>query len=394
MAEQFSLTATAEPGVATPKINTYAGVFGILTIIGVAMGLYGFYAGHEHVYNTTREMPWGLLISTYAFCAITSTGLCVLAAISHIHGGTKLAPLANRMVWLSLISIIGGFMMIGLELENPWRMAIYNIITPNFTSNIWWMGTLYGVAVGMMFVEFFLILTKRYKVAIALGVIGALAEMAANTNLGSVFASLASRPFWFGAQIPIYFLGCAFLSGAAATIFFTYLAFRMRQRQIDQDTMEAFQTGGKIMALALLLVGISTAWRYINLMCGGVEQAGLGAAAILTGPLSFNFWVFEIMIGMLFPLALLVMTKFKSAPAMALSSLLVLVGMFISRYDMVVAGQLPPVYGGWDNLPSLFSYTPSIFEMAVTMAGLAFIGATFILGERFFGRAFDDHGSH
>ena len=273
-------------------------------------------------------------------------------------------------------------------------MAIYNIISPNLTSNIWWMGTLYGMAVGMMFVEFFLILTKQYKLAIILGVIGALAEMAANTNLGSVFASLASHPFWFGAQIPIYFLGCAFLSGAAAVILFSHLAFKMRGREIDEDTMSAFQTGGKIMAMALLLIAISTAWRYINLMSGGVEQARLGALALINGPLAFNFWVFEVLIGMLFPLALLVMTKFKSVPAMALSAFMVLVGMFIARYDMVVAGQLPPVYGGWDNLPTLFSYTPSFFEILVTAGGFGVIGAAFLLGERFFGRAFDDHGTH
>ena len=394
MAESFSLAAISEPEVATPKINTYTGVFGLLAVVGVCLGLYGFYAGHEHVYNNTREMPWGLFISSYAFFAITSTGLCVLAAISHIYGGTKLAPLANRMVWLSLITIIGGFTLIGLELENPWRMAVYNIITPNFTSNIWWMGTLYGIAVGMMFVEFYLILTKKYSIAITLGVVGALAEMAANTNLGSVFASLAARPFWFGAQIPIYFLGCAFLSGAAATVMFTFLAMKMRGRDIDDDTMDAFSTGGKIMALALLLIAISTAWRFINLMCGGVSQATLGAQAVLSGPLSFNFWVFEIAIGMVFPLGLLVLTKFKSAPAMAFSAFMILVGMFISRYDMVVAGQLPPVYGGWDNLPTLFSYTPSVNEIIITIGGFSIVGAAFLLGERFFGRAFDDHGDH
>lgn len=393
MANGLSLAAIAEPKVATPKLNTYTGIMGLVALVGICLGLYGFFAGHHNVYNNTREMPWGLLISTYAFCAITSTGLCVLAAISHIYGGTKLAPMANRMVWLSLIVIIGGFTIIGMEIENPWRMAIYNIISPNLTSNIWWMGTLYGMAVGMMIVEFYLILTKNYSLAVILGVIGALAEMAANTNLGSVFASLAAHPFWFGAQIPIYFLGCAFLSGAAAIVMFTFLAHKMRGREIDADTLESFQTAGKIMALALLLIGISTTWRYINLMSGGVEQARLGALATLTGPLAFNFWVFEVMIGMIFPIGLLVMTKFKSAPAMAFASFMVLVGMFISRYDMVVAGQLPPVWTGWDGL-SLFTYVPSLMEILVTLGGLSLIGAAFMLGERFFGRAFDDHGEH
>ena len=228
----FSLAATAEPRVATPAINRTTALFALLAGTGICAGLYAFYAGHHNVYNNTREMPWGILISSYAFFAITSTGLCLLAAISHIFGGNRLAPLANRMVWLSIITIIAGFALIGVELESPWRMALYNITSPNLTSNIWWMGTLYGMAVGFMLVEFFLILTKRYSMAITLGVLGALAEVAANTNLGAVFATLGGRPFWFGAQLPVYFLASSFLSGAAAVILFTNFANKMRHEEI------------------------------------------------------------------------------------------------------------------------------------------------------------------
>jgi molybdopterin-containing oxidoreductase family membrane subunit len=170
MAISLSILAdTAEPEVGRPGVNALTGLFGLLMIVGIFTGLYGFFVGHEHVYNNTREVPWGLLISTYAFFAITSTGLCLLAAISHVFGGNKIAPLANRMVWLSLITIISGFVVIGMEIENPWRMAIWNVISPNPTSNIWWMGTLYGMAVGFVILEFWLILTKQYKLALVLG---------------------------------------------------------------------------------------------------------------------------------------------------------------------------------------------------------------------------------
>jgi Ni/Fe-hydrogenase subunit HybB-like protein len=187
MASGFSLTATAEPEVANSLVKTLSGMFGLLLIVGVGVGLTGFVIGHEHIYNNTREVPWGLLISTYAFFAITSTGLCLLAAISHVFGGNKLAPLANRMVWISLITIISGFLVIGMEIVSPWRMLIYNVISPNITSNIWWMGTLYGLALGFIVLEFWLILTRHYTLALVLGILGALAEVAANTTLGGVF---------------------------------------------------------------------------------------------------------------------------------------------------------------------------------------------------------------
>ncbi len=394
MANGFSLAAVAEPEVATPRINMVTGLFALLAVSGILAGLYAFYAGHHNMYNNTREMPWGILISSYAFFAITSTGLCLLAAISHIFGGNKLAPLANRMVWLSIITIIGAFTLIGMEIENPHRMLIYNILSPNLTSNIWWMGTLYGMAVGFMLLEFFLILNKQYKIAITLGVLGALAEVAANTNLGAVFSTLSAHPFWYGSQLPIYFLASAFMSGAAAAILFTSMAFKIRHREVDSTTMAALQSAGKVLTLTLFLVAVATAWRFISFFVGGAEGGRVAALALTSGPLAINFWIFEILIGLAFPLGLLAMTKLKSVPAMTLAALMTLVGQFFARYDLVIAGQMVPHYAGWDNLPTYFSYVPSVSEFMVVLAGIGVVGATFLLGERFFGRAFDDHGSH
>ena len=394
MANIFSLAATAEPEVATSGTKVLTGVFGLMVLIGVSAGLYGFYAGHHEVYNNTREMPWGVLISTYAFFAITSTGLCLLAAISHIFGGNKMAPLANRMVWLSLITIIAGFTLIGLELESPWRMAIYNVISPNPTSNIWWMGTLYGLAVGMMLVEFYLILTKQFKLAVVLGVIGALAEVAANTNLGAVFATLSGRPFWYGSQLPIFFLGNAFLCGAAAAVMFTHYAHVIRRRFMDKDTLAGVRSAGKVMTLMLVLITVATAWRVISYFVGGAEEGRMAAEALISGPLATNFWIFEVAIGLLLPLVLVIITRMNSVPAMSAAALMTLVGLFVRTYNTVVAGQIIPVFPGTTNTPAVLSYTPSVAEMLLVMAGMGVVGAAFLLGERFFGKAYALHDAH
>jgi molybdopterin-containing oxidoreductase family membrane subunit len=390
----FTLAAVAEPRMVTPTINKTTLVFIMMTLVGVGAGLYAFYAGHHHAYANTREMPWGILISSYAFFAITSTGLCLLAAISHIFGGNRLAPLANRMVFLSIVTIIAGFSLIGLELENPHRMLIYNMLTPNLTSNIWWMGTLYGLAVGFMFVEFFFILTGRYKQAITLGVLGALAEVAANTNLGAVFATLSAHPFWFGSQLPVYFLTSAFMTGAAAILLFTHLAYRMRGKEISGDTFAGMQSAGKVLFLTLFLIGVATAWKFIAYFSGGTEAGRIAVMSLLNGPLSTNFWVFEIVIGMFIPMAILAFSQMKNVQAMSTAGLLALVGAFFQRYDLVVAGQQVPQYLGWNDLPVYFSYTPSVYEFLVTLGGLGVVGAGFLLGERFFGQAFHHKGHH
>ncbi len=394
MANGFSLTATAEPEVANPLVKVLSSAFGLLLIVGVGVGLAGFFIGHEHIFNNTREVPWGLLISTYAFFAITSTGLCLLAAISHVFGGNKLAPLANRMVWISLITILSGFVVIGMEIESPWRMAIYNVISPNITSNIWWMGTLYGMALGFILLEFWLILTRHYTLALALGIMGALAEVAANTCLGGVFSTLAARPFWYGSQLPVYFLACAFLSGAAASIFFTHYAYVIRGRKMEQHVYEGVQAAGKVLLLMLILVAVSTFWKMASFYVGGTSDGRTAADALYSGPLSFNFWTLEVGVGLVGPVLLLVVSRMKSVVAMSTAGLMALVGMFVARLDMVIAGQIVPQYTGFNNLPTYLNYMPSGFEWIVALAGIGFTGIAFLQGERFFGKSFTEHATH
>ena len=394
MTNGFSLATTAEPEVGRPGINALTGLFGLMLIAGVVTGLYGFYVGHEHLYNNTREVPWGLLISTYAFFAITSTGLCLLAAISHVFGGNKIAPLANRMVWLSLITIISGFAVIGMEIASPWRMLIWNVISPNPTSNIWWMGTLYGMAVGFVILEFWLILTKQYKLALVLGILGAFAETAANSCLGGVFATLPSHPFWYGGQLPVFFLACAFTSGAAAAVLFTHYAYAIRGKKMEENVFNGVQAASKVMMLMLILVGVATFWKMVSFYVGGSSAGRTAADTLISGPLATNYWVFEIGVGLVAPLLLLALTRLRSLAAMSAAALMTLVGMFVARLNMVTAGQLVPQYQGFEEFPALLSYAPSGAEWMVAFGGIGLCGMAFLLGERFFGKVFADHGDH
>jgi Ni/Fe-hydrogenase subunit HybB-like protein len=246
----------------------------------------------------------------------------------------------------------------------------------------------------MMIVEFYLILSKQYKMAIALGVIGALAEIAANTNLGAVFATLSGRPFWYGSQLPIYFLGNAFMCGAAAAIMFTHYAYVIRGKKMDQITYEGVQCAGKVLALMLVLITVATSWRVISYFVGGTESGRMAAEVLISGPLATNFWTFEIGIGLVLPLLLLVVTRLNNVTAMSAAGLMTLVGLFARTYNTVVAGQMVPGFSGTVNYPELLSYHPSIAEIMLVLAGIGVVGSAFLMGERFFGKAYAMHGDH
>ena len=390
MSSQSRVAVVQDQQFSKPQFNLLLWAMLAMTAVGISGGLYALYVGHHQAFGVSREVSWGIAISTYAYFAIISTGLCALAALSHLFGGNNLAPLANRMVWLSIAAILAAFLVIGLEIENVWRMPLGVILHPNPTSNIWWMGTLYGMAVGIMFAELYLIIARRYKLAVILGVCAAVTELLANSNLGSVFASLNARPFWYGSQLPIFFLASAFLSGAAAIVLFTHASHALKKKPVSGKTFEGMQTGGKVMALMIFLIGIATAWKFLNAFVG--SEAVISAAKLLTsGSMSTSFWLFEIGIGLAFPFVLLIVTRLESVQALSAAALMILVGQFFSRLNLVVAGQLIPQYSGYEGVPAQLTYAPTAPELAVVMSGIGLIGVCFLIGEYFLGDRFTHH---
>ncbi|MBW2502215.1 MAG: hypothetical protein JRD39_04650, partial [Deltaproteobacteria bacterium] len=86
-------------------------IMSLFVISGLTAGVYATMTGHQIAYNISREVPWGILTSSFAFFAITSTGLCLIGAISHAYGVTPLRPLGSRAVYLAIISTVTCFML-------------------------------------------------------------------------------------------------------------------------------------------------------------------------------------------------------------------------------------------------------------------------------------------
>ncbi|OAG27063.1 NrfD/PsrC family molybdoenzyme membrane anchor subunit [Thermodesulfatator autotrophicus] len=394
MAEAREAAIGRELVIIPSKTNVWlAFLFGLLFAVGTAVGIYSFIAGHEHVYGITREVPWGILISTYVFFVVTSTGLCLTSSIGHVFGVQSLMPIASRSVFLAIATIIAGFAVIAFELENPWRMAIYNIISPNPTSNIWWMGTLYGAYLFFMLVEFALLKLGHHRKAGLAGLMGVIAGVAAHSNLGAVFGLVGAKEFWHGPYMPIYFIASAMMSGGAAIIFFTWLAYKVNGWQMDQKMEKALQVTGKIYALLLAIVMFFTTWKILAGLAGHPPGKYEATMALIAGPFAFNFWFFEVGLGLVLPFIVILAVKARNIPAMAIVSGLALLAIFVMRYDLVVLGQLIPHYHGFQivDMPHLYSYSPTFLEWLVVLGGFGLCGMLFFMGERLFKGHLDEH---
>jgi molybdopterin-containing oxidoreductase family membrane subunit len=386
-----------EGGLEASVSGKYAaaiGLFGLLTLVGVGAGIHSLYAGHEHTFGVSREVPWGILIAAYVFFVVTSTGLCIVSSIGHVFGFKNFNPIAKRAVFMSIATIVAGFLVIAFEIENSWRMPVGNVIGANATSNIWWMGTLYGAYLFFMLIEFVMLQKNDHKKATAFGLAGLLTGVAAHSNLGAVFGLLNAREFWHGPYMPIYFITSAAMSGCIAIIFFTWLAYRANNWRMSEEMKKSMESVAKVGALMMAVIIFFTCWKMISGVSGNPPGKYEAIMALVTGPYALNFWGGEVALGMVIPFVIIMLVKGRNMNALFAASLAGMVGIFFMRYDLVIVGQLVPHYHGMGlvDYADFLSYTPSLHENLVVMGGVAFCLMLFLMGEKLFrGHVSEDH---
>jgi Ni/Fe-hydrogenase subunit HybB-like protein len=376
------------------KYNLAVGLMALLTLVGVAAGLHSLYAGHEHTFGVTRDVPWGLLIAAYVFFVVTSTGLCIVSSVGHVFGFENFNPIAKRAVFMSIATIVAGFLVIAFEIENSWRMPVGNVIGANPTSNIWWMGTLYGAYLFFMMIEFVMLQKNNHKVATAFGLAGLLTGIVAHSNLGAVFGLLNGREFWHGPYMPIYFITSAAMSGCVAIIFFTYSAYKFNGWKMSDKLTRSMEGVAKMGALMMAIIIFFTSWKMITGITGNPPGKYEAMQALLTGPYAINFWIGEVALGMVIPFAIIMAVKGRNMNALFIASLAGMIGIFFMRYDLVIVGQLVPAYHGMGlvDYPDLLTYTPSMHENLIVIGGIAFCALLFLIGEKLFrGHFSEDH---
>jgi len=378
-----------EGRLASPAVKWMTHLLSLFVIAGLTAGTYATMAGHHIAYGISREVPWGILTSSFAFFAITSTGLCLIAAISHAYGVTPLRPLGSRAVYLAIVSTVTAFMLLAFSVESPGLLIYYNAASPNLTSNIWWLSTLYGIMSGCLFLRFAFLVSGSQGLALTFGIIAAVTAVGANNNLGGLFTLASDPPIWFGVQLLVLFLASAVLSGTATIIIFTVLAYKLRMQKIVRETLKALETAATLMALMLGIVLVVTIARYYGMFFSDAPDPGrVAAQAMINGPLAVNFWGFEILTGLIAPLALLLITKTKSIWAMTLAACMAMVGAYVQRFDLVFSGQIVPKFSGWNELPQYLHYFPSGAELIIVIGAFGLVGFGFLMGERFVGKLF------
>jgi Ni/Fe-hydrogenase subunit HybB-like protein len=357
--------------------------------LGMAAGLasvgYVLMVGHSHAYNLTRQIPWGILISAYVFFAVSCSGLCLVSSLGHVFGVQEFEAIGKRAIMVAILTLLTGFGVMAMELDHPFRMALWVILSPNLSSGIWWMGTLYGLYLVLLCIELYAFIKEKHRLASMVGLVGFVVAISACSNLGAVFGLLDARPFWQGSYLPIFFIISALVSGSALLALIVYFNHSLRGIELSPQYKKFMSTLGRLQALLLGILIFFVVWRTIPGLYAKYPGIYLATMAAITGHLSLNFWFFEALLGLIVPFVLLVNSSTRTPFGVMLAGLLTTIGVFFMRYDMVIAGQIVPMRNSsGENATVLLHYIPSVAEMGIVLGAVCACLFCYILIERNF----------
>ncbi len=367
----------------TPRaLKVWYGVLLVLMGFG-AIGAALTIAPGTEVFGTSPSFEWGILISTYVFFAITTSGLCLGSSLGTVFGIDMFRPLEKRHAILAVLSLTTAFGIIALDLHYPVRMAFGAVFNPSLSSPMWWMGAFYAIYLVFLLVEVWSMFTHHDNVHRYACLASSCTAILAPATLGAVFGVVLSRSYWYGLFTPMTMLVTALLAGSAVLgiVFAGVVHFELagveRARRLAIPAIRIL--------LAVALVG-SIAFLARSLFSGLTsDDPGLHGAtiALVAGPLAVGFWV-RVIGGLLLPVVLIALPATRTVAGTGAAAGLVLVGVFIDRLLFVIGGQIIPTnaVGGVVSIDYV-AYTPSLVEISIVVAAFAFVAFAYTLAERY-----------
>jgi molybdopterin-containing oxidoreductase family membrane subunit len=332
--------------------------------------------GHAAFNATSTGLMWGLPIITYDYLLMTAVGLTLVASLWTVFGVRDFEAVARRAIWMAVALLAGAIAALFLELPYPLR-ALY-AIPLNFQVHAPLFWKVIGIAVFAICLALFtfgwLAGDSSSSPGKGTSVIAMLASLIVLFAGAMMYGTLSMRPFWYAGELPVVFIVEALLGAVAFLLLATPLA------GAGEGTHKAVATMSR---LAVVLIVVHLLFLFGRMATGLASNLdGMQVwQRIAASPL---FWL-QVIAGFMVPLVLLA-TGSKGSSKL-IPAVLLIVGLFIGKYEFVISGQLVPLFkGSWVH--GLIEYAPSATEWVllatavfVAYAVYAFGAARFRLGE-------------
>ena len=328
------------------------------------------------IYPNEVELHWGILIVVYPYITGLVAGAFILASLERVFNVKEIMPTYRLSLLTALSFLLIAPMPLLLHLGHPERF--YEIMmTPHLRSAMAMFGFVYAWYLMMVLVleiwfEYRKDLVqwaregkswKKYlhwlltlgstdlsekslrfdhQAVTFITVVGIPSAFLLHGYVGFIFGSIKANPWWSSVLMPIVFLFSAIVSGIALMILVYGVSTLLRNQAIDMKCMDKLAS----YLLYVLIIDLSLeTLDFIHRVYESVESIHI-MGQMISQKLFITLIVVQLLLGTLIPIGSLFMTKLFKLPdelkrlIYFLAAILVHVGIFSTRWNVVVGGQL------------------------------------------------------
>ncbi|MCO6413823.1 MAG: polysulfide reductase NrfD, partial [Thiogranum sp.] len=311
---------------------------GLGAVIALALGatLHMEHSGH-HVTGMNNQIVWGMPHVFAIFLIVAASGALNVASIGTVFGKPLYKPLGRLSGLLAIALLVGGLLVLVLDLGHPDRLIVA-MTYYNFKSIFAWNIILYIGFIAVTAVYLWLMMERRMnKYYPPAGFAAFVWRLILTTGTGSIFGFLVARQAYDAALLAPKFVIMSFSFGLAVFILVLMAAYNWTGRTLGNAILYRLKNLlGVFIGAVLYFVAVYHLTNLYATEHHGVERFILMDGGIFTA----LFWIVQIGIGSLLPLAMLYHpTIGKSRPAIATACALVIIGGFAQLYVLLIGGQ-------------------------------------------------------
>lgn len=359
------------------------GFIGFFVLAALGSAWYMEHNGHW-VTGMNNQIVWGTPHVFAVFLIVAASGALNVASISSVFQKTAYKPLARLSGLLAIALLAGGLAILVLDLGRPDRLIVA-MTYYNFKSIFAWNIILYIGFMGVVAIYLWMMMERKMnKFTRVAGFSAFIWRLILTTGTGSIFGFLVARQAYDTAILAPMFIIMSFAFGLAIFILVLLGIYKWSDRPLGDSILFRLKNLLGVFIGAVLYFVLT--YHLTNLYI--TENHGIEQFILMDGGVYTKlFWIVQILIGSLLPLALLYHPSTgKSRGWIGIASLLVIIGGLAQMYVIIIGGQAYPMemFPGKEVVSSFAdgvvgSYTPSLPEIILGIGGIAVaLAATFV----------------
>jgi Ni/Fe-hydrogenase subunit HybB-like protein len=329
-----------------------------------------------YIYPNEIELHWGLLVVIYPYLTGLVAGAFILASLEKVFRVKEVEPTYRLAMLTALAFLIVAPLPLLAHLGHPER-SFEIFLTPHLKSAMAMFGFVYAWYLMLVLLleiwfeyradvvrwsrnerglkrllHWVFSLGSRdlsegavefdRKAVHVITLIGIPSAFLLHGYVGFIFGSVKANPWWSSVLMPIVFLFSAIVSGIALVLVLYYVSSMFRRKATDMACMNKLAS----FLLYALLVDLSLEiLDFVHRLYESEESIEI-LAELIFSRLFISLTIVQLLLGTLGPILLLSAGRFSRIPdemkrtVYVFAALLVQVGIFSTRWNVVIGGQL------------------------------------------------------